>query len=55
VEHNVASKENGLEVNAEKIKYISHVSISECRAKSKYKDIIKPLKGWNRSNIWEKP
>jgi hypothetical protein len=35
----VASKEIGLEVNADKSKYVhDHVSRSECRIKSQYKD-----------------
>jgi len=33
-----ASNETGLEVNVDKTKYIGHVSRSECRMKSQYKN-----------------
>jgi hypothetical protein len=34
----VASKETGIEVNADKNKYTGHASRSECRMKSPYKE-----------------
>jgi hypothetical protein len=43
----VVSKKTGLEVNAEKNKYIGHVSRSECRRITVQRLIIVPLKGWN--------
>ena len=49
----VASKGNGLQVNADKSKY--RVTSWESRTKSQHRLIIVPLKGWHSSNIWEQP
>jgi hypothetical protein len=43
----VASKDNGLQVNADKTKYM----VMSCL----YRLIKIPLKGWKISNIWERP
>jgi hypothetical protein len=49
----VVTKENGLEVKADKTKYM--VMSRDQKAGRSYcmKVIIVPLKGWNSSNIWE--
>jgi hypothetical protein len=52
-----ASKEIGLEVNADKPKY-STWSCLEMRIQDKITElrlVIVPLKGWKISNIWEQP
>jgi hypothetical protein len=53
----VASKEIGLEVNAEKTKYMvmSHNQNAGKNHNIKLDNTVNPLKGWNSSNIWEQP
>jgi hypothetical protein len=50
----VASKEIGLEVNADKTKY-KVISQDQNAGKILIILIINPLNGWNSSNIWEQP
>jgi hypothetical protein len=51
----VASKEIGLEVNAEKTKYIVMSHNQHAGQNHNIKLDNKSLKGWNSSNIWEQP
>jgi hypothetical protein len=46
-----ASKEVGLEVNAEKTKYT--FMFHHLNAAQNHKDSLDPLKMWQSSNIWE--
>jgi len=48
----VATKETGLEVNADKTKYII-MSRDQNAGRSHRLIILVPLKGWKSSNIWE--
>jgi len=48
----VATKEIGLEVNADKTKYML-MSRDQNAGQSHSRKIIVPLKGWKSSNIWE--
>ena len=50
----VASKKNGLEVNADKTKYMA-MSRDENAGRSHNIKIIVSLKGWKSSDIWERP
>jgi hypothetical protein len=47
-----ASKKDGLEVNAEKTKYML-LSCHQNAGQNQYSQLTYPLKMWNRSNIWE--
>ena len=49
----VASKENVLEVNADKTKYMVMSRDQNTERSHNIILIIVPLKGWNSSNIWE--
>jgi hypothetical protein len=51
----VATKEIGLEVNADKSKYVSCLEIRMRDEITIYGLIIASLKGWKSSNIWEQP
>jgi len=51
----VVSKEIELEVNAGKTKYWLCLEIRMQDEVTVARLIINPLKGWNISNIWEKP
>jgi hypothetical protein len=51
----VANKEIGLEVNAEKTKYMVVFRDQNAGHNHKRKIDINPLIGWNSSNIWEQP
>jgi hypothetical protein len=51
----VASKEVGLEVSAEKTKYMVMSRNQNAGQNHNIKLDNKPLKGWNSSNIWEQP
>jgi len=48
-----ASKDIGLEVNADKTKYIVTSQDQNAGRSQNIRLIIVPLKGWNSSNIWE--
>jgi len=48
----VASRETGLEVNADKTKYMV-MSRDQIAGRSKKRLIEVPLKGWKNSNIWD--
>jgi hypothetical protein len=50
----IASKETGLEVNAEKTKYVV-MSRNQNAGQNHNIKIVNPLKGWKNSNIWEQP
>jgi len=50
----VASKMNGLEVNADKSKYLVMSRDQNTGRSHKIKMRILPLKGWNSSDIWER-
>ena len=47
-----ASKENCLEVNAEKTKYILMCHAQNAGQNHNIKSVINPLKGWDSSDIW---
>jgi len=49
----VFSKEIGLEVNADKTKYVAESREQNAGKCHNIKVIIFPLKGWKSSNIWE--
>ena len=49
----VASKEIGLEVNADKTMYMVMCQDQNARQSHSLRLIIVPLKGWKSSNIWE--
>jgi predicted metal-dependent TIM-barrel fold hydrolase len=49
----VASKEIGLEVNADKSKYMVMSQIRLQDEVTVLRLILDPLKGWKSSNIWE--
>ena len=49
----VASKESGLESNAETTKYVVMSRDQNAGRSHNIKSIIVPLKEWNSSNIWE--
>jgi hypothetical protein len=51
----VASKEIGLEVSSEKTKYMVMSREQKAGKNRNIKLIINPLKGWESSNIWERP
>jgi hypothetical protein len=51
----VSSKEIGLEVNAEKTKYMVMTRDQNAGQNHNIKQIINPLKGWDSSDIWEQP
>ena len=52
----VASKESGLEVNADKTKYIVISRDENAGGSHNIKtDITDPLRGWKSSNIWVLP
>ena len=61
----VASKETGIEVNADKSKYMvmsrdqntgrSHNIKIELLELFEIFELFHPLKGWNNSNVWEQP
>jgi hypothetical protein len=48
----VASKEIGLEVNADKLSTWSYLKTRMQYEVTELRSIIVPLKGWNSSNIW---
>ena len=50
-----ARKDTGLEVNADKTKYIVTSQDQNARQNQNIRLVIAPLKGWNSSNIWEQP
>ena len=50
----VATKEIGLEVNADKTKYMVMSRDRNAGRGHSVKMIIAPLKGWKSSNIWER-
>jgi hypothetical protein len=49
----VATKETGLEVNADKMKHMVMSRDRNAGRGHSVKMIIVPLKGWKSSNIWE--
>jgi len=49
----VASKESGLEVNADKLSTWSCLKTRMQNEVTELRLIIVPLKGWNSSNIWK--
>jgi hypothetical protein len=49
----VATKETGLEVNADKSKYMVCLEIRTQDEVTVRRLVIIPLKGWKSSNIWE--
>jgi len=49
----VARKENGLEVNADKLSTWSYLEIRTQEKATIQRSIIFPLKAWISSNIWE--
>ena len=49
----MASKETGLEVNADKTKYMVMSQDQNAGQSRSMKLIIVPLKEWKNSNIWE--
>jgi hypothetical protein len=53
----VASKGIGVEVNADKSKYEYMIMSRDHNARRNHKErwLMKPLKGWNRSNAGEQP
>jgi len=51
----VAFKEIGLEVNADKTKYMVMSCDPNARQVTVLRLMIVPLKGWKSSNIWEQP
>jgi hypothetical protein len=51
----VASKEIGLEVNADKTKYIGMSGEHHGGRSHGVKTIIIPLRGWKSSNVWQQP
>jgi hypothetical protein len=51
----IASKEIGLEVNAEKTKYMVMSLNQNARHNHNINIDKNPLKGWKNSNIWEQP
>jgi len=51
----VASKDIGLEVNAEKTKYMVMFRDQNAEQNHNIKTDNNALKGWNSSNIWEQP
>ena len=50
----VATKEIGLEVNADKTKYMVMSRDRNSGGVTVWRLIIVPLKGWKSSNIWER-
>jgi len=50
----VASKENGIEVNADKTKYMVMSRDLIAGRSQSIKIIVVPLKGWKGSDIWKK-
>ena len=51
----VAIKETGLQVNADKTKYMVMSRDQNVGRSHSIKLIIFPLKGWKGSNIWQQP
>ena len=51
----MGSNDIGLEVNADKTKYIVTSQDQNARQNQNIRLVIAPLKGWNSSNIWEQP
>jgi hypothetical protein len=51
----VASKENGLEVNAVKTTYWTYLETRMQNEVTVSRKVIDPLKGWNISDTWENP
>jgi len=49
----MASKETGLEVNADKTKYMGMSRIQNARRNHSIKIDNSSLKGWKSSSIWE--
>jgi hypothetical protein len=50
-----ASKETGLEANADKTEYMVMYRDQNAGRSQNMRLIINPLKWWNSSSIWEKP